>query len=68
MRAFRFTIESSALRSLIDRTRFAISTEETRYYLNGIYIHAAEVESGNKVLRAVATDGSQERFSSPRRR
>jgi DNA polymerase-3 subunit beta len=41
------------MRDLIDATRFAISTEETRYYLNGIYIHKAE--SGE--LCAVATDG-----------
>jgi DNA polymerase-3 subunit beta len=52
----RFSIAAQALRGLIDRTRFAISTEETRYYLNGIYLHAAESE-GVKVLRAVATDG-----------
>ncbi len=52
-----FTLEAAALRSLIDRTRFAISTEETRYYLNGIYLHAAESDSGSSVLRAVATDG-----------
>src|SRR5205085_555104 len=39
---------------LIEKTRFAISTEETRYYLNGIYLH--EVASG-PFLRAVATDG-----------
>ena len=44
------------LRALIDRTRFAISTEETRYYLNGIYLHATTSE-GVAVLRAVATDG-----------
>src|SRR5258708_28809385 len=44
------------MRGLIARTRFAISTEETRYYLNGIYLHAAESE-GTRVLRAVATDG-----------
>jgi DNA polymerase-3 subunit beta len=51
-----FTLAASELKSLIDRTRFAISTEETRYYLNGIYLHAA---SSNEVsvLRAVATDG-----------
>ena len=36
---YRFRISSLALRGLIDRTRFAISTEETRYYLNGIYLH-----------------------------
>ncbi len=41
---------------LIDRTKFAMSTEETRYYLNGIYLHAA-TSHGTKVLRAVATDG-----------
>ncbi len=52
----RFSLSAQALRALIDRTRFAISTEETRYYLNGIYLHATESE-GAKVLRAVATDG-----------
>ena len=52
----RFAVSALALRGLIDRTRFAISTEETRYYLNGIYIHAAETD-GTRVLRAVATDG-----------
>jgi DNA polymerase-3 subunit beta len=51
-----FSLPAAALRGLIDRTRFAISTEETRYYLNGIYLHAAEGETG-PVLRAVATDG-----------
>jgi DNA polymerase-3 subunit beta len=44
------------MKKLIDRTQFAISTEETRYYLNGIYLHAVTV--GKKpMLRAVATDG-----------
>jgi DNA polymerase-3 subunit beta len=52
----RFTLPAGVLRDLIDRTRFAISTEETRYYLNGIYLHAAESD-GQMVLRAVATDG-----------
>ncbi|MDE2516061.1 MAG: DNA polymerase III subunit beta [Rhodospirillales bacterium] len=52
----RFDIPAAQLRGLIDRTRFAISTEETRYYLNGIYLHVAEGEDG-KVLRGVATDG-----------
>jgi DNA polymerase-3 subunit beta len=51
-----FTIASRDLRGLIDRTRFAISTEETRYYLNGIYLHAY-THDGVDVLRAVATDG-----------
>jgi DNA polymerase III subunit beta len=44
------------LMRLIDKTRFAISTEETRYYLTGIYLHTV-VEDGRSVLRAVATDG-----------
>lgn len=52
----RFVISAKDLRNLIDRTRFAISTEETRYYLNGIYFHAAD-RGGHQVLRAVATDG-----------
>lgn len=51
-----FALPASALRDLIDRTRFAMSTEETRYYLNGIYVHAAD-QDGVQVLRAVATDG-----------
>ena len=48
-----FSLTAADVRDLIDATRFAISTEETRYYLNGIYIHKAE--SGE--LCAVATDG-----------
>jgi DNA polymerase-3 subunit beta len=52
----RFQLKAGVLRDLVDRTRFAISTEETRYYLNGIYLHVAESE-GAPVLRAVATDG-----------
>lgn len=51
----QFSLSSAGLKRLIDRTRFAISTEETRYYLNGIYLHV--VESNTPSLRAVATDG-----------
>jgi len=51
-----FMLAAEDLRRLIDRTRFAVSTEETRYYLNGIYLH--EARSGDlPMLRAVATDG-----------
>ena len=51
-----FEVGADDLKRLIDKTRFAISTEETRYYLNGIYLHVAA--TGNKpTLRAVATDG-----------
>jgi DNA polymerase-3 subunit beta len=51
-----FTLTASEMRGLIDRTRFAISTEETRYYLNGIYLHATK-NNEVPVLRSVATDG-----------
>jgi DNA polymerase-3 subunit beta len=51
-----FVLPANILKRLIYKTRFAISTEETRYYLNGIYLHVAEAE-GVPVLRAVATDG-----------
>ena len=51
-----FTAEAKVLRRLFDKSRFAISTEETRYYLNGVYLHVAEGEGG-QALRAVATDG-----------
>lgn len=51
-----FVIPPGDLRKLIEKTQFAISTEETRYYLNGIYFHTIEAE-GETVLRAVATDG-----------
>src|SRR5690606_33400601 len=51
-----FRLDSAALKALIDKTQFAISTEETRYYLNGIYLHT--IETGGKLkLRAVATAG-----------
>ena len=51
-----FVISSDELSRMIDKTKFAISNEETRYYLNGIFFHKAESNS-IKFLRAVATDG-----------
>ena len=51
-----FRLEAQALKGLIDKTQFAISTEETRYYLNGIFLHTIE-SAGKLMLRAVATDG-----------
>ncbi|MAF98848.1 MAG: DNA polymerase III subunit beta [Micavibrio sp.] len=60
-----FALPAADLRALIDRTKFAMSTEETRYYLNGIYLHEAD-NDGVKVLRAVATDGHRlARFEMP---
>ncbi len=52
----RFSVPASALAGLIERTQFAISNEETRYYLNGIYFHNIEI-AGKNLLRAAATDG-----------
>ncbi|MEL6204991.1 MAG: DNA polymerase III subunit beta [Pseudomonadota bacterium] len=51
-----FSAPAPVLRRLFDKSKFAISTEETRYYLNGVYMHVAESEDGS-VLRCVATDG-----------
>jgi len=51
-----FSASAGVLRRLFDKSKFAMSTEETRYYLNGVYMHVAEGEGG-PVLRCVATDG-----------
>tara|TARA_R110001583_G_scaffold189565_1_gene353023 strand:+ start:262426 stop:263676 length:1251 start_codon:yes stop_codon:yes gene_type:complete len=51
-----FAIPAPVLRRLFDKSKFAISTEETRYYLNGVFMHIADSENG-KSLRCVATDG-----------
>ena len=51
-----FSIKAPALRRILSGCRHAISTEETRYYLNGIYLHAIKV-GGELKLRGVATDG-----------
>ncbi|TMJ17535.1 MAG: DNA polymerase III subunit beta [Alphaproteobacteria bacterium] len=50
-----FELPAATLRQIIDKTRFAISTEETRYYLNGIYFHVSD--EAQPVLKAAATDG-----------
>ena len=60
-----FSLPVRQLAQLIDRTRFAISTEETRYYLNGIFLHVTDDEK--PVLKAAATDGHRlARFTLPR--
>ncbi|MEJ7776497.1 MAG: DNA polymerase III subunit beta [Sphingomicrobium sp.] len=48
----RFELPAATLRQIIDKTRFAISSEETRYYLMGIFLHLADDQ-----LKAAATDG-----------
>lgn len=50
-----FQLETTTLKRLIDRAKFAMSSEDTRYYLNGIYLHA-HGDGTNKILRSVATD------------
>lgn len=52
----QFGVSASELNRLVDKAKFAISTEETRYYLNGIYLHVAESD-GAQMMRSVATDG-----------
>ena len=60
-----FALPAKTLAELIDRTRFAISTEETRYYLNGIFLHVSDEDQ--PVLKAAATDGHRlARFTLPR--
>jgi DNA polymerase-3 subunit beta len=60
-----FELPARTLAELIDRTRFAISTEETRYYLNGIFFHVSD--EAEPVLKAAATDGHRlARFTLPR--
>jgi DNA polymerase-3 subunit beta len=51
-----FSAPAAVLRRLFDKSKFAISNEETRYYLNGVYMHVAQSEDG-PCLRCVATDG-----------
>lgn len=60
-----FEIPAATLREIVDKTRFAISTEETRYYLNGIFFHVTD--DAQPVLKAAATDGHRlARFTLPR--
>jgi DNA polymerase III subunit beta len=51
----QFELPAATLREIIDKARFAISTEETRYYLNGIFLHVTD--DATPVLKAAATDG-----------
>jgi DNA polymerase-3 subunit beta len=48
----RFELPAATLREIIEKTRFAISSEETRYYLMGIFLHVVDDQ-----MRAAATDG-----------
>jgi DNA polymerase-3 subunit beta len=52
----QFVLSATELKRMIDKTKFAISNEETRYYLNGVFLHQTQ-KSSIDILRAVATDG-----------
>jgi len=52
----RFVLSATELMRMIDKTKFAISNEETRYYLNGVFFHKTQKNSID-ILRSVATDG-----------
>jgi DNA polymerase III subunit beta len=58
---FHFTLPTATFKKLLDRAKFAMSTEETRYYLNGIHFHIME-KDGKKILRSVATDAHRLAF------
>ncbi|MCP1200092.1 DNA polymerase III subunit beta [Notoacmeibacter sp. MSK16QG-6] len=49
-----FAVPAEALTRIADAVTYAISTEETRYYLNGVYWHAGDRDGE---ITAVATDG-----------
>ncbi|WP_027578443.1 DNA polymerase III subunit beta [Bradyrhizobium sp. Ai1a-2] len=51
-----FSMPGKDLLHLVEKAQFAISTEETRFYLNGIFFHCAGGHNA-PTLRAVATDG-----------
>lgn len=48
-----FSIMVDQLKDIIDKVKFSISNEETRYNLNGVFIHSG----AKNMLQAVSTDG-----------
>jgi DNA polymerase-3 subunit beta len=59
-----FSIQAKELTRIIDKTRFAISSDETRYYLNGLFMHVTKNDNDKFELRCVATDGHRLALSS----
>jgi DNA polymerase-3 subunit beta len=59
----QFEISSDVIKVLFNKTKHAISNDETRYYLNGIYLHSATSDDGMPILAAVATDGHRMAFA-----
>ena len=60
---YSFSLKAAELKSLIEKTKFAMSTEETRYNLNGIYLHFRDIDSG-QYFSAAATDAHRLALSS----
>ena len=52
----KINIDSQVFLQLIEKTKFAISNEETRYFLNGLYFNLRKEEK-NKFITIVGTDG-----------
>ena len=58
-----FEISSQKLLKLLNKTKISISNDETRHYLNGIYLHKTNLEN-KSYLSGVATDSHRLSFSS----
>ncbi|MAV82204.1 MAG: DNA polymerase III subunit beta [Pelagibacteraceae bacterium] len=52
--SFELTVDQ--IKRIFNKTKFAISAEETRYYLNGVYFHTVKSDDKN-ILKTVSTDG-----------
>ena len=51
----KIEIEKKKFLSLLNKTKISISNDDTRHYLNGVYLHATE-SNKNMFLTGVATD------------
>lgn len=50
-----FEMPAAELAKLIDKTKFAMAADETRHYINGIFLHSKN-ENGKIYIKAAATD------------
>lgn len=53
------SMESGALRRVIDRVHFAVAPDDNRYGLNGAHVEDTSSPSGSAVVRFVGTDGNR---------
>ena len=58
-----FEVSSQKLLKLLNKTKISISNDETRHYLNGIYLHKTKLEN-KSFLCGVATDSHRLSLSS----